>query len=430
VVVLILKLWLGFVLLVMSLYAVRHYLFTRRRLYGPQRLYYQDIVDAELPSLSVLVPMHNEEAVAERMLDNLMRSDYPRDRLEIIVVDDHSTDGTPEILDALAEREPLLKVVHRQEKDGPRGKPVALNTGLQHVKGDVIIVFDADYFPARGALRDLAVCFKDPEVGAAMGRVIPVNTRANLLTRLLDLERSGGYQVDQQARHNLMVIPQYGGTVGGFRRDVIRSLEGFDPGVLAEDTDLTFRLLTRGWKVVYANRVECYEEVPETWVTRARQIRRWSRGHNHVMFRRMGRFLRSKYLTRREKWDGFLLLSIYMLPFLLLTGIVDSVALFFLGRMQLLPSALMLLFVAGYNAFGNFAPFYQVGTAALLDGTSHRVRLLPMLMFYFLLNIWVTSVGLFDALFDLVVRREAEWEKTDRRDDKRGRNQGKKNAGH
>jgi cellulose synthase/poly-beta-1,6-N-acetylglucosamine synthase-like glycosyltransferase len=408
------KLWLGFVVGVMCLYAIRHFMFTRRRLYGSQRLYYQDILDAELPTISILVPMHNEEAVAKRMLENLLKSEYPTEKLEIIVVDDHSDDKTPEILDELEEREPLIKVIHRTDDREPRGKPLALNTGLKQANGEIVIVFDADYFPARGALRDLAVCFKDPEVGAAMGRVIPLNTKTNLLTRLLDLERSGGYQVDQQARHDLLVIPQYGGTVGGFRRDVVRSLEGFDPDVLAEDTDLTFRLLTKGWKVVYANRVECYEQVPETWVNRARQIRRWSRGHNQVMLRRLTKFLGSRYLTRREKWDGFLLLSIYTVPFLLLTGIVDSVALFFMGRMQLLPTALMILFVAGYNSFGNFAPFYQVGTAALLDGTSHRIRLLPMLMFYFLLNIWVTTVGLFDSLVDVLIRREPEWQKTKR----------------
>lgn len=413
-VVLILKLWLGFVVLAMSLYAIRHYRFTRRRLYGRQRLFYQDIVDPDLPHLTVIVPMHDEETIAERMLRHLLRCEYPANRLEIVVIDDHSTDGTGEILDKLARERPTLQVIHQTEDDEPRGKPQALNRALQEAQGEVVLVFDADYFPARGALRDLALCFKDPEVGAAMGRVVPSNTRRNLLTRLLDLERSGGYQIDQQARHDLMMIPQYGGTVGGFRLDVVRSMGGFDPRVLAEDTDLTFRLLAAGWKVVYANRVECYEEVPERWKTRGRQIRRWSRGHNRVLFRRLGEFLRSPYLTGREKRDGFLLLCIYMVPFILLTGIVDSLVLFFLGRMTLLPTALMLLCVAGYNAFGNFAPFYQVGTAALLDGTTYRVRLLPMLMFYFLLNIWVMSLGLFDAVIDTILRREPHWQKTSR----------------
>jgi len=169
VVVLILKLWLGFVVLVMSLYAIRHYRFTHRRLYGWQRLFYQDIVDADLPSLTVMVPMHDEEAIAERMLRHLLSCDYPADRLEVLVIDDHSTDSTAEILDRLAQQQPRLEIIHLTDDDEPRGKPQALNRALQQARGDVVLVFDADYFPARGALRDLAVCFKDPEGSKSVG---------------------------------------------------------------------------------------------------------------------------------------------------------------------------------------------------------------------------------------------------------------------
>ena len=160
--------------------------------------------------------MHDEERVVRQCLDALLRCDYPRHLLEIIPIDDHSTDGTGAILDDYAARHAEIRPLHR--RDGQRGKPAALNDALAMARGDVIVVFDADYVPNRGALREIAICFKDPEVGAVMGRVVPYNTRRNLLTRLLDLERSGGYQVDQQARHNLRLMPQYGGTVGGFRR--------------------------------------------------------------------------------------------------------------------------------------------------------------------------------------------------------------------
>jgi len=411
-VVLILKLYVILVVLIMAVYAVRHYLFTVNRLTGDQRLGYHDIVDDDLPRITVLVPMHNEEKVARQSLETILRCEYPRDLREIIPVDDHSDDGTGAILDELADAHPEIRPLHRTE--GLRGKPSALNDALLVSAGEIIIVFDADYLPGRGCLRDLAISFKDPEIGAVMGRVVPINTRTNLLTRLLDLERSGGYQVDQQARHNLRLMPQYGGTVGGFRRDLALSFGGFDPRVLAEDTDLTYRLYIGGWKVLYANKVECYEEVPETWSVRSRQIRRWSRGHNYTMFKHIGAVLRSKFLSRSEKLDGLLLLLIYLLPVFLFTGIVDSVILFFMGEMQILDSVLVFLFVATYSAFGNFAPFYQIATASLLDGVTHRIRLLPFLMFYFLLNIWTITTGFFQALGDRFFRRRAEWEKTSR----------------
>ena len=411
-VVLVLKLIIVLVVLIMAVYAARHYRFTLNRLGGEQRLYYQDILDSDLPSLTVLIPMHDEEKVARQSLEALLACAYPADRLEILPIDDHSRDGTGAILQEVAAAHAVVRPLIRRE--GARGKPAALNDGLAAARGEIVLVFDADYLPSRGALRDLAICFKDPEVGAVMGRVIPVNTKSNLLTRLLDLERSGGYQVDQQARHNLRLMPQYGGTVGGFRREVARDLGGFDPRVLAEDTDLTFRLFLNGWKVVYANRVECFEEAPETWEVRSRQIRRWSRGHNFLLFKHLWPLLRSPYLSRREKLDGVLLLHIYTVPVTLFAGIAVSVALFFMGEMQIVESLLVLLFVAAYNCFGNFAPFYQIGTASLLDGVSHRIRLLPFLMFYFLLNIWTITAGWFLALVDRLRPRAVTWEKTDR----------------
>lgn len=417
--VLVLKGYLIFVIIVMIIYTARHYLFTVNRVTGEQRLYYQDIVDSDLPRISILVPMHNEELVARQGINAILRCDYPRDRMEIIPINDHSTDNTEQVLLEISAEHPIVKPIHRNS--GKRGKPAGLNDALKVATGDIIIVFDADYVPGKGTIRDLAISFKDPEVGAVMGRVIPMNTDFNLLTRMLDLERSGGYQVDQQARHNMHLIPQYGGTVGGFRKDLVLAYNGFDTRVLAEDTDLTYRLFVNGWKVVYANRVECYEEVPQTWDVRSRQIRRWARGHNQAMFKYFWPMLKSAFLSKKEKLDGFLLLMIYTVPVLLLLGIVDSVILFFLGEMQIIDSLVVFCLVAGYNTFGNFAPFYQIGTASLLDGTTYRVRLLPFLLFYFLLNLWNTSLGFFEALGDVISRSEATWVKT-RRFRKEGEN--------
>ncbi|GAB4406510.1 MAG: glycosyltransferase family 2 protein [Thermodesulfovibrionales bacterium] len=408
--VIILKSYLVFVVFIMLLYTARHLLFTLNRLIGKQRIYYQDIVDSELPNISVLIPMHNEEKVAANILDLLIAADFPVSKLEIIPINDHSTDKTAELLDGYASRYSYIRPMHRSE--GRRGKPAALNDALKLASGEVVIIFDADYLPPKGILRDIAISFKDPEVGAVMGRVIPENTRKNLLTRLIDLERSGGYQVDQQARYNLGLIPQYGGTVGGFRREVVLSLGGFEPNILAEDTELTFKLLINGWKVVYANRVECYEEVPEEWNVRARQIRRWARGHSQVMFRYLLPLLRTPHLSSTEKIDGLLLLFIYTVPFILLTGIIDSLSLFFLGEMQIIQSIIIFLFIAAYNTFGNFAPFYQIGTASLLDGATDRIRLLPLLLFNFLFNMWYVSLGFLDSAIDMVTRRKTSWHKT------------------
>ncbi|MGB9787270.1 MAG: glycosyltransferase family 2 protein [Dictyoglomus turgidum] len=245
-------------------------MFTLNRAFGEQRLGYQDIIDSDLPYVSVLIPMHNEEKVAENVLNALLNTDYPKDRIEIIPIDDNSTDRTREILEDYSSKYPhLIKPLYRGSYL-PRGKPSALNDALKVAEGEIIIVFDADYIPPKGIIRYLAVSFLDPEVGVVMGRVVPLNISKNLLTRLFDLERIGGYQVDQQARYNLKLIPQFGGTVGGFRKELILKLGGFNPKILAEDTELTIKAYINGVKVCYTNRAECYEEAPETWEVRAK----------------------------------------------------------------------------------------------------------------------------------------------------------------
>ena len=247
-----------------------------------------------------------------------------------------------------------------------------------------------------------------------MGRVIPINANHNYITTLLNLERTGGYQVDQQARYNLGLIPQYGGTVGGFRKDVIMETGGFDTKILAEDTELTYRLYTMGYVVMYDNSAECYEEAPETWNVRGRQIRRWARGHNEVMFKYFGKTIVSKHLSFLQKVDGIFLLMVYMIPFLLFVAIIDSLAMFFIGQMDIVNALWAFIFFGVYNAWGNFAPFYEISAGAILDGLKKEVYALPLLSFSFYFYMWYISRGFLDAVVDVVTMRNVTWDKTKR----------------
>ena len=407
-----LKIWVSAVVAVMTVFAVRHWLISVRRLVGVQRPYYHDLLDSDLPSVSVMIPMHNEHAVADQILTALLRSAYPMDLLEIIPIDDHSEDDTAGILQRFAAEYPQIRPLFRSS--GARGKPAALNDALALAKNEIVLVFDADYKPGPDAVRALAMAFQDPEVGAVMGRVVPSNAGKTLLTRILDLERSGGYQVDQQVRYTLDLIPQFGGTTGGFRRSLALSWGGFDTRVSADDTDLTVRLYLHGWKVAYANRVECYEEVPETWDARFNQLRRWSRGHNQVLLRHGLSLLRSRYLGRVQRLDALLMLIVYLVPPLLLSALAAELVLLLRGDLELLPTVFLAFFIVTYNEFGNFAPFLQVGIAGVLDGMAERLLFLPFFFFAFLFNQIAVTCGLSDAVIDVVRHREPVWQKTPR----------------
>lgn len=408
----ILRAYMIFTIIVLLIYMTRHFVFTNNRILGRQRLYYNDIYSSRMKSISVLIPMHNEEQVLENVLESLLKCDYDRDRLEIIPINDNSTDKTRELLDEYHRKFEFIRPIHRDCPD--RGKPAGLNDAMKIARGEIIVVFDADYRPAKDMLNQLAIAFEDPEIGAVMGRVIPYNTNKNLLTRLINLERSGGYQVDQQARYNLKLIPQYGGTVGGFRKDILIETGGFDPLVLAEDTELTYRLYTSGWKVIYANSAECYEEAPETWEVRGKQIRRWSRGHNQVLFKYLFKTITNKKMKFREKLDGVLLLFVYAVPFVLGLAQFVSLILFFLGEMDIFSGFWVILFIGVYSSFGNFAPFFEIGSALMIDGIKREAFLLPLLMFNFYFYMWNISLGFFDSVADVITRRKVKWVKTER----------------
>lgn len=412
-VVLLLALLLGVIVLVMLAYGVRHTLFTFSRLMGRQHQPHAAVDTAVWPPLTVFIAAHNEERVIEGCLDALLKTDYPLDRLKIIPVNDRSSDGTRAIIDRYVERHPhLIEPFHRTE--GKAGKAAALKDAIGRAQSDIVLVFDADYVPGRGLLRQLVAPFFDPEVGAVMGRVVPANSASNLLTRLLDLERSAGYQVDQQARMNLGGVPQYGGTVGGVRCSAVHAVGGWHDDTLAEDTDMTFRLLIGGWKTVYSNAAECYEEVPEDWAVRMRQVGRWAKGHNQVLWRCWSKLLRTPYLSLRERIDGLMLLAVFAVPPLLLVGWVLALLLYYLNAGMLVALFIPMFALVAFGALGNFAAFLEIVMAVLLDGHRMRIRLLPINLLCFFVSLFAISKAVSDAAADRLLRRELVWDKTAR----------------
>ena len=399
------------IVVVMMLYGVRHFMFTMNRLTGKQRHPYIDIAVARWPMITVYIAAHNEEKVISGCIEALLNTDYPPECLKIIPVNDRSKDATGSIIDSYVARFPSrISPFHR--KDGKAGKSAALKDALQFAVGDIAIIFDADYVPGRGLLKQLVAPFFDPEVGAVMGRVVPINSGANLLTRLLDLERSAGYQVDQQARMNLNLLPQYGGTVGGVRLSAVEAVGGWHDDTLAEDTDITFRLMFNGWKTVYTNRSECYEEVPEEWSIRIKQVTRWAKGHNQVMARYWWQFATSKYLTWGQRLDGLLLLFVFVIPLIMLTGWGLALGLYFLNAGSLLSQLIPVFALMAYGTLGNFAAFFEIVVAVLIDGNRRRLRLLPFNMLGFLISLFAISGAVWSLLIDKVFKREMVWDKT------------------
>jgi cellulose synthase/poly-beta-1,6-N-acetylglucosamine synthase-like glycosyltransferase len=284
---------------------------------------------------------------------------------------------------------------------------------MLRVNTEIVLIFDADYIPGKALLRQLVAPFFDPEIGAVMGRVVPLNVGGKSLTRLLDLERSGGYQVDQQARMNLHLVPQYGGTVAGVRKAALDEIGGWNQNALTEDTDLTYRLLLAGWKTAYENRAECYEEVPERWPVRIRQIMRWAKGHNQAMVSYIVPTAMCSSLGWFERVDGVLLLGVYLMGPVLLLGWLLAVVLFYTGVQ--IGGGLTVLALGAFTTLGNFAAFFEIAAAARLDGSRQRIRLLPLTLFGFTVSLISVSQAAWQQVQEsLIGGAELVWDKTER----------------
>ena len=399
----------------MIAYLIRHYIFTLTVLKNHQKRKESVTVGnvTYQPTVSILIPARNEEKVIGRILQRMTELTYPKEKLQILVIDDASTDNTEEIAKQYSRKYGYIKLIRRNEKEGGRGKASALNAGFKNANGEIVFCFDADYYPQRDILEKLTKEFADPKVGAVQGRVTVLNEPQNIVTRLVTLERIGGYRVDQQARDSLGLITQLGGTVAGLRRDLLESLGRWDESILAEDTDITFRVYLAGYKIRYVNEAECYEEAVESWRAYWKQRYRWAKGHMQCAFKHSLKVLKSNNLRFREKVDGLLLLNVYFIPILVLLSWIISVLLFFLKSPQWFGMFWALVPISLYSCVGNFAPFFEVGIGAYLDGRTRAQWLIPLLIVPFLYNIPICTKALIDLLISKIFRKNGNhWAKT------------------
>ncbi len=280
------------------------------------------------------------------------------------------------------------------------------------MNNDIVICFDADYLPHPDLVRVLAVEFKDPKVGAVQGRPVVLNEPQNLVTRLIALERIGGYRVDQQARELLGLMPQFGGTVGGFRRSTIMELGGFDESMLTEDTDLTFEFALSGYSTRYVAEAECYEEAVASWTAYWRQRSRWAKGHMQVCFKHTFDVIYSPKLSFWQKIDGLLLLNVYFMPLISLASLL--VGAYLILSSSIITIALWFVVpISMYSFVGNYAPFFEIGIGAYLDGRKQVQWLAPLLIFSFLFNMPICAKALLSLIIDKATGRRSHWVKTE-----------------
>jgi len=250
---------------------------------------------AEWPLVTVQVPVFNELYVVERVVQAVADLDYPRDRLEIQILDD-STDETSAILSRLVSRLRTSGVdihhVRRRRREGY--KAGALRDGLARAHGEFIAVFDADAVPPRDYLKRIIPHFAEPRIAFVQARWTHLDRDYSTLTRLQSMAIDAHFRVEQFARHEAGLWFNFNGSGGVWRREAIQDAGGWSADTLSEDLDLSYRAFLAGWQARYLDDVEMPAEVPASLAAYRRQQHRWARGSLECAMRLLPVVWRSK----------------------------------------------------------------------------------------------------------------------------------------
>ncbi|WP_405474592.1 glycosyltransferase [Paenarthrobacter ilicis] len=309
---------------------------------------------SDQPLVSVIVPGYNEAVVLTKCVESILASHYPR--LEVILVDDGSTDSTLEIMSGLAERNQRVRF-HTQPN---AGKGAALNHGISKARGDILMFVDADGLFAPDTLHQMLEGFDHPKVGAVCGDDRPVNLN-RVQTMMLAVLSHVGTGLVRRALSLLHCLPIVSGNIGAFRAGLVHQLGGFHEDTLGEDLELTWRVYQAGYRVRFQPKALVYAESPSTLGGLWRQRVRWSRGLLQTLREHRGMVGRPRY----GMFGFFLLFNAFtmvvipvlqlvilaVLPFLYLAGRgpVPNDIMAVLGWLGLFVSLLLIVFSIGLN---------------------------------------------------------------------------------
>lgn len=363
---------------------------------------------AELPSLTVLVPAHDEEAVIADTVARLQQLVYPAGKLEFVIINDGSRDRTLERAQRRAGGDTRFRFLDIPAGEGGRGKSAALNRALRGVLSEAVAVYDADNLPEPGSLRRLAGALAaDPGLAAVTGKFRAYNARRNLLTRFINLEQLAFQWLVQAGRWFFLGISALPGTNYVIRREALLALGGWDEQALTEDSELTLRLYDHGLKVAFLPDAVTWEQEPERLGVWLRQRTRWARGNNYMIAKH------GRRLLGRPRAAVFELLYFFMLYYLFVFAIVFSDLLF-------------LLSLAGLVRIQLYGPYLQLWALAFLlyvlevmialayEREDTPLNFLVTLLAYFTYTKLWAFIVLRGLWHDLVLRRERTWAKTER----------------
>jgi cellulose synthase/poly-beta-1,6-N-acetylglucosamine synthase-like glycosyltransferase len=261
----------------------------------------------EVPYVTIQLPVYNEMYVMERLLDNISKIDYPKDKLEIQVLDD-STDETVKTTAAhISELQKTgLDIQHITRVNRVGFKAGALKEGLEVAKGEFIAIFDSDFLPKPDWLKRTVPYFKNEEIGVVQTRWGHINRNYSLLTRIQAFALDAHFTLEQVGRNSRGHFINFNGTAGIWRKDCIIDAGNWEGDTLTEDLDLSYRAQLKKWKFKYLEDVETPAELPVVISAARSQQFRWNKGGAENFRKMMWRVIKNEHISGKTKVHGLL----------------------------------------------------------------------------------------------------------------------------
>jgi cellulose synthase/poly-beta-1,6-N-acetylglucosamine synthase-like glycosyltransferase len=333
-----------------------------------------------LPVVTIQLPLYNELYVADRLIEAVCKIEYPRDLLEVQVLDD-STDETRSVAEMsvrrLAAQGVDIKYYHRTDRKG--FKAGALEAGMKVARGELIGIFDADFIPPTDFLHRLLPHFSDPRVGMVQARWGHINRDYSLLTKIQAILLDGHFVLEHGGRNRGGRFFNFNGTAGVWRRTAIEEAGGWQHDTLTEDLDLSYRAQLRGWRFVFVSDLIAPAEVPVEMNAFKSQQHRWAKGSIQTCRKLLPRILQSNlplgikieaffHLTANFNYPLMCVLSMLMFP--------SMVIRYNMGWYEMLLIDVPLFFAATFS----FCNFYIVCQREIHKDWRARLRYVPFLM--------------------------------------------------
>jgi cellulose synthase/poly-beta-1,6-N-acetylglucosamine synthase-like glycosyltransferase len=361
----------------------------------------------EYPRTCILIPAHNEEKVIRKTVEAMLQFEYPRDKLEIIVINDGSVDNTGEIVKEISARDSRVRCFDVPKGQGGKGKSRALNLGLAQTNAEVIAVYDADNQPLSNALKYLvSELIIHPDLGAVLGNFKTINRNKNWLTRLISIETLSFQAILQAGRWSLFKVATLPGTNFVIWKRILDELNGWDENAITEDSELSIRIYMKGYRIKYIPFAVTLEQEPETLSVWAKQRTRWVRGNNYVVtkfFKEIPQF-ENKFLAVEVLY----LLSLY---YIFLFAIAVSDLIFILSITNLvaipLPGPYTTVWILAIVLF-----IFEIFLVLSYEGLDTAKNFFLVLIMYFTYcQFWIYVVG--RAIYlDYIKREKRTWTKT------------------